>query len=237
MAKNYGSTNFGMFQQIQDNLNSLGVNLSLANKLKLRNTFDNFLNSIAFFKMMDWASQLTKNLTKKQRKIILLINKNGFQNDKTKAKWMFEQQYNNNEKMVVTSDTIVGDIRRRKQLTFIKNKKGTIDGSKQALSIKANLIHHLDAIWVHTTAIKMGKELNVIHDCFGVLMTDVDELNIVVREVLFELFKNESNFMNLILSLGGEESDEQIQQQIKSIKKNFVDSEIDLKQAFYLIFP
>jgi DNA-directed RNA polymerase len=149
--------------------------------------------------------------------------------------------------------------RYKKKYTYLNIDKKHIDARKQVLAFKANLIHHLDAVWVHSTLLKLFESENfggicVVHDCFGVNFDDIEILNKTVRLVLIEFFKNNNAYallyhLNKIkynvnydknnISYEEKEIEDASLKKLASLGlKNNIDRILqDLDLAYYLIFP
>jgi DNA-directed RNA polymerase len=121
--------------------------------------------------------------------------------------------------------------------------KNTIDVDKQTLAIKANLVHNLDAVWIHNFIINIADNsafngVLPIHDCFGVTMNNIEILNINVRKVLTEFFSQRENLYSLLWQL--EKANNKKNQKIyskKKVKELIGKLEINLDNSQYLIFP
>jgi len=130
------------------------------------------------------------------------------------------------------------------KITFIKDNKEELDKAKQALAIRANLIHFLDAVWVHNFILKfLDDKVNInvlpIHDCFGVIMSDIENLNKYVRLALKSFFEDKNNLYKLLIQLEhGKKMEKKRKLELEKASKFLIgDLQISLEGTSYLIFP
>lgn len=114
-----------------------------------------------------------------------------------------------------------------------------MDTHAQVLAVRANLIHNLDAVWLHNSIMRIKQEPNfagvlLIHDCFGVLMKDILALNIHVRKALANFFSDKENLYKLALNLARDTSNKP---ERSLIENKLGDLQVNLQDSFYLIFP
>ena len=244
MTMNYGLTKRGVLSKLYE-ANRL-LNLAMTkNQIKFihLNLWD-FLLKEPLFKRMQLISNLVFKLAESHKKsLIIYSNSHGFTSNINKATRRFKQKYNINLKKIIKTDrkafkNVVFSKRVSHQLTLKKNVKGTIDSRKQAVAIKANLIHHLDGMWIHNVILniiknKIKTNILVIHDCFGLPMSNIDYLRSLILESLEHLFKNEKNIEELVLQLIP--SNKSISQSL--LKKWRSRKIFNLNKCLYLIFP
>jgi len=203
--------------------------------------------------------------------IFIFTTYEGFVKEKENADYVFRHGYRKSERKAVGFEkkhnvNIIENskkkvnllnnlkLRFKKVFTFLNVNNAEIDSEKQSLAFKANIIHHLDAMWIHSCLNKLSeiKEFSgicPIHDCFGVCFDDVSILNKVVRECLVEFFKQDNAYFLLynlerskhsIRHKLSEDDETKLNNILNSLNvDNINKSKIieDLPYAYYMIFP
>ena len=251
MTLSYGLTKQGVLQKLKEVNKELaeGQQFTFEHLCLLQNAFWKFIDEQKLFKCLDLIQKLTTQLAKAGKDITLYSNKQGFTTKTSDAIWLFKQGYRVCATKVLTCDkkrtqkwmkNNPHKLRRVQTRLAVKHRDmGKIDEKQQKIAILPNLVHHLDAIWMHGVIHKLTPfhvELFVIHDCFGVSMGNPGILNKFVRESLYEFFQNRDNIYQLLLQL--HEQKTEIPLEVKQELDNLIGKlEINLKDAFYLIFP
>jgi hypothetical protein len=267
MTLNYGLTGGGMMLKLLKKNKELNLNFSLDLLKIIYYTFSEYLSNISLVKSLNTFSDLVKEVAELNKDIFIYTTYAGFVKDQEKADYIFTQGYRKwNKKTVVFDKKKVNtsfeekitdkELRKRfrKKYTFINVDYNKVDKKKQALAFKANIIHHLDAMWIHASLQKLSKIENfgsicVVHDCFGVGFDDIVTLNKVVRECLIDFFKT-NNLYLLLYNLERSKHNKDFklnkkdEQKILDLLKNkhiVLNDNMkmleDLEFAYYLIFP
>ena len=268
MTVNYGLTDIGMRNKIAEK--SIYYDFSEKLTYIIIETFKKYIENISLVKSLNMFTSIVSEITKLENEVSLYTSfDKGFVHNKMSKKeadLKMVQKYNIARSKTIAFDkkpTKLQDLegweRYRKTYTFFNIDKKLIDGRKQVLAFKANLIHHLDAVWVHSTLLKLFENANfggicVVHDCFGVNFEDIEILNKTVRLVLIEFFKN-NNAYALLYNLNkikynvnyeknnivyeDKDIEDAILKNLASLGlKNNIDRILqDLELAYYLIFP
>lgn len=247
MTINYGLTYGGVMEKLLEKNHQLPQShqLSMLQLTFVRKSFWGFINEVVLFKSLDLISRLTEKISNMNKTIDIYTHSSGYTLDNTQALWLFKQCYNVAYTKVICVDKGKGKNKRvRRSITYSMRKANTIDVAKQSLAIKANLIHNLDAIWIHNFIMRVSEIKDFagvlpIHDCFGVLMKDICTLNIHVRKALYEFFHDRENLYRLLLQL-------QTTQAVTVTDKQNIHAEcekilgkleLNLHNSLYLIFP
>lgn len=83
-----------------------------------------------------------------------------------------------------------------------------------------------------------NNELLTIHDCFGVSMDKIEFLNVAVRKVLINLFKDRKNIDKLLLQLEKNMKRGITKKRYDKLKKIGKGINIDeIMESYYLVFP
>ena len=198
----YGLTRSGINKKLMSKIDELGLQDMNGDDIKILGlTFYNFIQTIPLFGELFLIDSLVKEI----RSTIKLKSKlSSFTNEDDP---FFELNifYSNIYKKSIAFDRIIKGLRVYKKTSFIFHELGVLDDKKQFVSFKANLTHHLDALIVFNVidrCVKANINLSVIFDCFGVLMKDIDQLNVIVREsyksLLLDNKESVKNFLNQV---------------------------------------
>ena len=268
MTVNYGLTSIGMRNKIEEKGREYKFSESLTDIII--ETFKKYIENISLVKSLNMFTSIVSEITTLEKEVALYTSLDkGFVNNnmnKPEVDLKMVQKYNKASSKTIAFDkkptklqALEGWERYKKKYTYLNIDKKYIDARKQVLAFKANLIHHLDAVWVHSTLLKVFESENfggicVVHDCFGVNFDDIEILNKTVRLVLIEFFKN-NNAYALLYHLNklkynvnydkNNISYEEKEIEDASLKKlaslglqNNIDRILqDLDLAYYLIFP
>lgn len=244
MTKEYGLTYYGIYSKLKDGNYKYKLNLNEEQREFLLKTIWYYLINNKIFKNLDLISEIVKEVTDLNKDIVFYTNENGFASAKKDAKWLVKQRYNVMLTKTITFDGSKSKNISKRKVTFKYPDKEKIDKSKQVMAFKANLIHHLDSLWIHNLVNVLGKQnINVltIHDCFGVQMKNIETLNKEARSVLTNIFNNRENLLNLLLQLEKAKNTKLQKKTLEEYKGKSADLignlQINLDNAFYLIFP
>jgi hypothetical protein len=110
-------------------------------------TFDRFINEVSLVKSLNLFTEITKEVAENNKEIEFYSAYTGFVESEEGADYKFKQAYNESEVRKIKidrTDKDYGRIQRQYSYRYINPTK--IDIVKQKIAIKANIIHHLDAI-------------------------------------------------------------------------------------------
>ena len=252
MTKNYGLTKPGLYKKLQEKNKELRLGLEVFQMIFLQKTIWQYFKEHKIFKSLDIISDIVKDLSKFDKSLVIMASEKGIQLDKKDSLWLFKQRYHEQIIKVITYDKTFNDIltKRKKRIThqisFIKQDLEKIDEKQQALAVKANLIHFLDSLWIYMLVLKyveLKQNINIlpIHDCFGVLMHDIVNLNTNIREVLTIFFQDRENLLKLLLQLERHKLNKlskEDKEYIEKINTQYIGNlKINLSNSYYLIFP
>jgi hypothetical protein len=271
MTLNYGLTSGGLMIKITEKKKEFEWEFSKELIKKIYTTFKDYISEISLVKSLNIFSEIVQEVSELNKDVYIYTTYKGFVEDKTKTDYIFRQGYRKYHLKTIGFDkrklqkyeldsnkkVKINDIKKRyrKKYTFLNIDYNKVDKKQQSLAFKANIIHHLDAMWIHGCLDKLSKVKDfggifVVHDCFGVGFDDIQTLNKIVRKCLIEFFSQDNTYKLLYnikrskyqkdyrLSMKEEEEIKNITKEIESKYGNSRDKIMqDLEYAYYLIFP
>lgn len=155
MTVNYGLTDIGMRNKIAEK--SIYYDFSEKLTYIIIETFKKYIENISLVKSLNMFTSIVSEITKLEKEVSLYTSfDKGFVHKKQsnkEADLKMVQKYNIARPKTIAFDKkptrlqeLEGWERYQKTYTFFNIDKNFIDGRKQVLAFKANLIHHLDAV-------------------------------------------------------------------------------------------
>jgi hypothetical protein len=268
MTLNYGLTEGGIIKKLFMKDKEMSLHFSVELMKIVYSVLSNYISEISLVKSLNVFTNIVSEVSQLNRDIYLFTTYSGFIDDEENADYIFKQGYRIWNKKTVAFDKKMNlnienkkltdkELRKRfrKKYTFINVDYKKVDNAKQTLAFKANIIHHLDAMWVHSCLNQLSKidgfgGICVIHDCFGVSFDDINILNKIVRKCLVEFFQKDNPYQ-LLYSLNKSKYDKKYkltieeENKIRNLLKEYNMNAIEhrnkilynLEFSYYLIFP
>ena len=89
--------------------------------------------------------------------------------------------------------TVLKEIQVNNVRYFINKVLPDIDKQKTKQSITANLVHSLDADILHHVIYDIHCNICTIHDCYAVLLCDIDLLKDLLKNSIIKIFLDDQN--------------------------------------------
>jgi hypothetical protein len=168
MTVNYGLTSIGMRNKIEEKGREYKFSESLTDIII--ETFKKYIENISLVKSLNMFTSIVSEITTLEKEVTLYTSfDKGFVNNKQQeVDLKMVQKYNKASSKTIAFDKkptklqgLEGWERYKKTYTYLNIDKKHIDARKQVLAFKANLIHHLDAVWVHSTLLKLFESENL----------------------------------------------------------------------------
>jgi len=239
----YGLTDKGMRSNLIRDSNKLNLklNIDLINFIWIN--LVKFKDNNSFFRVLFLINEVFEI-----EKIVALkfyVNNKGFVTNKQDNMMTLLLNYEEIDKKIIVLDKIIQGERIKKTATFLLSK-GLVDNEKQLLALKANLIHTLDALWLHLTAIhceKLGvKDLIPLFDCLGCQFGDIDKVLYSFKYALGAVFSNKEQFLNILINIKKSQNNGICTNEEKFRLKQLVEGyshelNIDFLNLDYVVFP
>jgi DNA-dependent RNA polymerase len=245
MTINYGLTPIGMLSKFKE------INMELNLKLKndvlklLKNEFYEFIQNLSLYKSLDKLQEIVKFLADIDN--ILQFRSSIYGLNMEKEYDMISSPAYFAYKDLILNHTFSFGKRYRKRMSVRIFDKNQLNKEEYVRAIKANLIHHLDSLWVYSFLYKCYEKnildnIAIVHDCYSTDLVSVEQMNLVLRETLIELFRDENllwkflhKTLSVVIGLKEEDYSKLNLLLITKEQQNKVISE--LKDSLYLLFP
>jgi len=251
MTLNYGLQESGMLLKFKDELSEMGLTMKTDVLKILCKNFYKFMEENILFKNMELFSELILLLRIGYKKGIIF--ESGLKGldplDIEDIDVKVTQKYYKKLKGRLYFRKFKNNQLKNKGVTFSVLDRNKLDLKKQGIAIKANLIHHIDSLWVFSTLFKsldLDLNLGVIHDSFGTHSSYVEELNYILKLSLKELFNDKEQIWRFLRSLSMEVAHNSDVIDLKSLTeriefKKYSYSHVnllkDIDKAVYLVWP
>jgi len=246
MTINYGLTYIGMLWKFEESNDELNLNLTKEEMNILVKYFSVFINDISLYKSLDKISKIAEYLGSIGKLFFIkTTNKGIIYKNKKDYDLLLSTGYSKYSDIILDHSVKINKKRKRKRMTVRIFDGNELDLKQHVRALKANLIHHLDCLWLYnyiSLIYKRNKAFNIalIHDCSATDLNSINEMNLVLREVLIELFRDEKalwKFLHkLLIDLAADKNYiDELQNDLKQVEKKFIIE--DLRESFYLLFP
>jgi DNA-directed RNA polymerase, mitochondrial len=145
---------------------------------------------------MDWLISEATKVVKREKKELPVIKEGLLTSDKREQWTLPSLTWTNLDGFPVVNtfykrytETLdsYDNSRNRHSVAFKRSLRGAADLSKYKNSISANYIHSLDSTLLGMIVEKSEVDLSVIHDCVGGHCSDMQQVDVAIREAFFDL--------------------------------------------------